>query len=113
MPAHMNHRFWPTVGHNPDPPHLRRRACRRAARKLIAAYQDEQLRALLERMRDGFTILDAGEIDAFDLDELIHRYKRSAHELSKFCGSEHADDALPSPKPSRSRCPPLPVGCRR
>ena len=36
-------------------------------------------------MREGFARLDAGELDAFELDELIHRYKRSARELWKFC----------------------------
>ena len=29
--------------------------------------------------------MDAGELDAFELDELIHRYKRSTRELWKFC----------------------------
>jgi hypothetical protein len=67
--------------------HAGERARRRAAREVIAAYHDEQLRALLERVREGFVRLDAGEIDAFDLDELIHHYKRSARELWKFCGS--------------------------
>jgi hypothetical protein len=63
------------------------RARRRAAHELIGAYHEEQLRALLEHLRDGFTRLDKGEIDAFELDDLIHRYKRSARELWKFCGS--------------------------
>jgi hypothetical protein len=63
------------------------RARRRAARELIGAYHEEQLRGLLEHVREGFARLDRGEIDAFDLDELIHRYKRSARELWKFCGS--------------------------
>lgn len=63
------------------------RARRRDARALIAAYHEEQLRLLLERVREGFVRLDAGEIDVFDLDELIHHYKRSAAELWKFCGS--------------------------
>jgi hypothetical protein len=63
------------------------RARRREARKIIAAYHDEQLRGLLEHVRDGFARLDAGEIDAFDLDDIIHHYKRSARELWKFCGS--------------------------
>lgn len=62
------------------------RAERRAAREFIGHYHEEQLRLLLEHVREGFTRLDAGEIDAFDLDELIHRYKRSARELWKFCG---------------------------
>jgi hypothetical protein len=67
------------------------RARRRAARKVIAAYHYEQLRALLERVRDGFARFDAGEIDAFDLDKLIHNYKRSARELWKFCGSSGSE----------------------
>jgi hypothetical protein len=67
------------------------RARRRAARKIIAAYHDKQLRGLLERVRDGFIRLDAGEIDAFDLDDLIHHYKRSARELWKFCGSSGSE----------------------
>jgi hypothetical protein len=67
------------------------RARRRAARKVIDAYHDEQLRALLERVRDGFARFDAGEIDAFELDDVIHRYKRSARELWKFCGSSGSE----------------------
>jgi hypothetical protein len=67
------------------------RARRRAARKIIAAYHDKQLRGLLERVRDGFVRLDAGEIDAFDLDDLIHHYKCSARELWKFCGSSGSE----------------------
>jgi hypothetical protein len=63
------------------------KAKRRAARELIAAYHQEQLRALLERVREGFARLDSGEIDEFDLDDLIHRYKRAAVDLWKFCGS--------------------------
>jgi len=67
------------------------RARRRAARELIGAYHEEQLRGLLEHVREGFPRLDRGEIDAFELDELIHRYKRSARELWKFCGSSGSD----------------------
>ena len=63
------------------------KAKRRAARELIAAYHKEQLRALLERVREGFSQLDSGDIDEFDLDDLIHRYKRAAADLWKFCGS--------------------------
>jgi len=60
---------------------------RRAARELIAAYHQSELRALLERVRSGFAQLDNGEIDEFELDGLIHHYQRSASELWKFCGS--------------------------
>ena len=37
----------------------------RAARELIDAYHQEQLRGLLEHVRAGFVRLDAGEIDEF------------------------------------------------
>jgi hypothetical protein len=63
------------------------RARRRDARRIIGAYHEEQLRLLLERVRDGFAQMDAGEIDPFELDDLIHHYKNSARELWKFCGS--------------------------
>ena len=63
------------------------KADRRASRELIAAYHQAQLRTLLERVRAGFARLDVGEIDEFELDDLIHHYKRSAAELWKFCGS--------------------------
>jgi hypothetical protein len=61
------------------------KARRRAAAELLGNYHERELRELLEHVRDGFARLDAGEIDAFELDELIHRYKRSAHELWTFC----------------------------
>src|SRR5215207_8011692 len=61
------------------------KARRRAARQLVGEYHERELARLLEHVREGFARLDAGEIDAFDLDELIHRYKRSARELWKFC----------------------------
>jgi hypothetical protein len=63
------------------------KAQRRAARELIAAYHRQQLHALLERVREGFAQLDSGEIDEFDLDDLIHRYKSAAADLWRFCGS--------------------------
>ncbi len=62
------------------------KAQRRVARKMIAAYHDEQLRLLLNHIRDGFAKFDAGEIDVFDLDEIIGHYKRSAAKLENFCG---------------------------
>jgi len=58
---------------------------------MIGEYHEQQLRVLLEHVRHGFEQLDAGEIDPFDLDNLIHRYKRSAQKLWTFCnGSEHS-----------------------
>jgi hypothetical protein len=61
------------------------KACRREAVEIVVKYHEEQLLKLLEYVRDGFRELDGGEMDAFELDELIHRYKRSTKELWKFC----------------------------
>lgn len=69
------------------PPGSDDKAERRAARELIAAYHEEELRKLLDHVRDGFARLDTGDIDVFELDDLIHRYKRSAADLWRFCGS--------------------------
>jgi hypothetical protein len=63
------------------------KAERRAARELVGGYHRDELRRLLEHVRDGFTQLDAGEIDEFELDDLIQRYKRAATKLWWFCGS--------------------------
>lgn len=63
------------------------KARRREAREIVGAYHQEQLRILLGDVRDGFARLDAGEIDEFDLDDLIHRYNRSARKLWSFCGA--------------------------
>jgi hypothetical protein len=63
------------------------KAERKADRELVATYHQTELRQLLERVRAGFARLDAGEIDAFELDETIHRYKRAAARLWSFCGS--------------------------
>jgi hypothetical protein len=73
----------------------------REARAMIEAYHQEQLRALLEHVREAFNRLDAGDIDEFELDNLIHRYKRAAKHLWIFCESssgqsEHTADTLTS-----------------
>jgi hypothetical protein len=62
------------------------KAKRREARAMVDAYHQEQLRALLEHVREGFDRLDAGGINEFELDDLIHRYKRAARQLWAFCG---------------------------
>jgi hypothetical protein len=43
------------------------KADRRAARELVVAYHHSQLRELLEHVRVGFSRLDAGDIDEFEL----------------------------------------------
>jgi hypothetical protein len=63
------------------------KARRRADRALVAGYHETQLTKLLEHVRAGFAEYDAGQLDAFGLDELIHQYKRATIELWKFCGA--------------------------
>lgn len=54
---------------------------------MVGRYYEEQLAALLERVREGFARYDAGELDAFELDDLVWHYKRATRELWKFCGN--------------------------
>jgi hypothetical protein len=75
------------------------RAERRAAAELVGRYHQDQLRLLLDHVRAGFGRLDAGEIDVFDMDDLVFHYKRSAAELWKFCSASgsravHAADTI-------------------
>lgn len=63
------------------------KARRRAARQLVGAYHEQQLRQLLEHVRAGFAEFDAGRINVFDLDDLVHRYQRAAAKLWGFCKS--------------------------
>ena len=62
------------------------RTQRRADVALVVGYHEEQLAKLVERVREGLRLYDAGELNAFELDDVIHHYKRSARELWKFCG---------------------------
>ena len=66
------------------------KARRENARAAVAAYHRRELRILLEHVRDGFAELDAGSIDEFELDDLIHRYKQAAKDLWMFCGTTGA-----------------------
>jgi hypothetical protein len=58
---------------------------RRAAREAVGAYHEAELGGLIEHVREGLARYDAGEIDAFELDELIHHYKRATQKLWSFC----------------------------
>jgi hypothetical protein len=66
---------------------------RRADREAVGAYHEAELGRLLEHVRDGFARYDAGEIDAFELDDLIHHYKRAAQKLWSACvgGGSHVE----------------------
>src|SRR6266545_3772466 len=61
------------------------KADRRDARAAVGRYHEAELQRLLERVRDGLARYDAGRIDAFELDDLIHHYKRATQKLWSFC----------------------------
>ena len=61
------------------------KAERRAARAAVGAYHEGEVARLIEHVREGLERYDAGEIDVFELDELIHHYKRATQKLWTFC----------------------------
>ena len=58
---------------------------RRAAHETVAAYHEDQLGELVRRVELATERFQAGEIDAFEVDEVIFQYSRAAKELWKFC----------------------------
>ena len=58
---------------------------RRAARALVATYHEAELAGLLEHVAEAIERYPAGELDAHDVDEVIHQYTKAARELWKFC----------------------------
>ena len=75
----------------------RTKAERRADREAVGAYHEQQQAKLLEHVRGGFARYDAGVIDAFELDELIHHYHRASQRLWSACvgGGTHASRLAP------------------
>jgi len=66
---------------------------RRAARETVAAYHEEQLGELVRHVKLAIESFEAGELDAFEVDELIFQYSRAAKELWKFCNLGHVESA--------------------
>jgi hypothetical protein len=58
---------------------------RRAARAEVAAYHEAQLRVLVGHVGEAIDRFRAGEMDSFEVDEVIFQYSRAAKELWKFC----------------------------
>lgn len=75
------------AGHADSDRKASEKAERQAARELVGRYHQAELRKLLDHVRDGFARLDTGEIDEFELDQLIHQYKKAATQLWSFCGT--------------------------
>lgn len=66
---------------------------RRAAREAVAAYHRAQLALLVERVGVEIDRYRAGELDAFDVDQVIFQYSRAAKELWKFCNLADVETA--------------------
>ncbi|MDT4939405.1 MAG: hypothetical protein QOG80_3076 [Pseudonocardiales bacterium] len=58
---------------------------RQAAREVVAAYHEARLAELVERVGAAVDRLRAGDVDAFEADQVIFHYSRAAKELWKFC----------------------------
>ncbi|MFX0578770.1 hypothetical protein [Nocardia nepalensis] len=66
------------------------KAERRAAREQVAAYHEERLGELIEHVGQALDRFRMGELDAFEVDALVHQYHRAAQQLWGFCGQSGA-----------------------
>ena len=60
---------------------------RRPARSVVEEYHHAQLGELVARVGEAVDRYRAGELDAFDVDQVLFQYSRAAKELWKFCNS--------------------------
>ena len=58
---------------------------RQAAREAVAAYHEIQMAALVERVGSAIDRFRGGQLDVFDIDQVLFQYSRAAKELWKFC----------------------------
>ncbi|GAB3263658.1 hypothetical protein GCM10027448_38910 [Nocardioides dilutus] len=64
---------------------------RRTARESVAAYHEARLAELIGHVEEAVDRLRAGELDAFETDQVIFHYSRAAKELWKFCNLPDAE----------------------
>ncbi len=58
---------------------------RRVVRAIVASYHEAELAGLVEHVAKAIERYCAGELGPSEVDEVIHRYKKAARELWKFC----------------------------
>ena len=58
---------------------------RRQAREAVAAYHEAKLAELLAHVAEAIDRFRSGELEAFDVDEVLFQYSRAAKELWKSC----------------------------
>lgn len=61
------------------------KAERGQAREAVAAYYEARLGDLVAHVADAIDSFRRGELDAFDVDQVLFQYSRAAKELWKFC----------------------------
>ncbi|WP_460362745.1 hypothetical protein [Actinocorallia lasiicapitis] len=61
------------------------KAERRAAFEAVAAYHESCLGELVARVAEVVDRHRAGEVDAFEVDQVIHGYTKAARKLWSFC----------------------------
>ena len=70
---------------------MSRKSERRAAREAVAEFHEARLAELVEHVGDAVDGFRAGELDAFEVDQVIFQYGRAAKELWKFCNLPDAE----------------------
>jgi hypothetical protein len=58
---------------------------RRVAQKKVGAFHEACLGDLAEHVGAGIDRYRAGELDAFEIEQVLRQYNRAAKELWKFC----------------------------
>ena len=58
---------------------------RQAALNAVTAYHEAQLAGLVEHVGSAVDRFHGGQMDAFDVDQVLFQYARAAKELWKFC----------------------------
>lgn len=64
---------------------------RQAARTQVAAYHEAQQAALVGHIGDAIDRYRVGELNAFDVHQVVFQYSRAARELWKFCNLASLD----------------------
>jgi hypothetical protein len=58
---------------------------RRVARSVVAEYHQAELDDLVARVGEAIDRYRVGDLDAFDVDQVLFQYARAAKELWKYC----------------------------
>lgn len=64
---------------------------RRTASAAVARYHEAQLSELVLRVGEAVERLRAGELDAFEADQVIFQYSRATRALWKFCNASDVE----------------------